>query len=856
MHTCLQNITKFALIAFVILLSGCLKARDVASTGASSSAWFAGAVSAKNLGGYPSAVKVSWAQADRSVLGYNVYSLRMAPSGSNEWTLVGSVDADQTSFTDTDSLSEGQIYTYKVMALDALSGAEDGNSKQVSTVTFYGIAGITITGKTTASVTLNGSTGAFDAIHIYATPKSGNSTPVMVAKAVGNVQNIDISGLRSGVNYKFIARAYMSYLGAEDGNDSSILGQTHSDSFGSGKDADTNFYYRGILNFQGYGAAPNATSGPVGRQFNITWLPFSNASGTTRYRVVRSTTTAIDTTVTTACTVNSTDSCRVCEVTGTQYCQDTMLKSPPQSYYYAISLVKTDANGQQYAEELPCQNTNDCSNKALYTVKAHVPSDYMVLVQRDAANYEMCLNINASSDPRHNQRCIYSGYGAAPSTTGPTKPVKTYDNGYYDFGYNMLVDRYKLACNWSRNVTNCNTASSSGALGCLGVLTTATTTAISSLLPASNASGRVFLGFSNNGANSDCFIDTVDLSNTAGWHGVTNAALNLSLADIKSATTIDPGAAGQKQRPPIHRATPAGAARICSAQPSDYGSKRLLRRREYLAASPLPYIPGEPNAISTSLTVFDAPYLTSCNPGTSTPASGATGDAALANYLNGTNYQTAMTVNGTALNTYYYGERYFIGNSQTSSCVSRFGIQDPYTFTTPGIIFADFFTRSNLGTAPPVMTGTSGSDLDVSASDFAGFTFNGVNSPNFGYPASYGRYIWLQNAVTQGTYYGCNAATSAKAITSMVMPLGAPVCSWGGGAQTLRNINELTSSGKFGYAHIGAGTRATIRFQSDTNSYSAYVMASEGESNGRWSFSFMGSTDYNTSGILCGVEAE
>jgi hypothetical protein len=678
-----------------------------------------------------------------------------------------------------------------------------------------------------------------------------------VGKAVGNVQNIDVTGLRSGVNYKFVARAYMSYLGSEDGNDSTILGQTYSDSFGSGKDSDTTFYYRGILNFQGYGTAPNATSGPTNRRFQITWLPFSNANSTTKYKMVRSTTTSIDMTATAACTSTSTGSCKVCEVTGTQYCEDAALAAPPQIYYYAISLVKTDAAGQSYAEELPCQNTADCANKAAYTVKAHVPSDYMVLVQRDAANYEMCLNINASSDPRKNQRCVYSGYGAVPTTSGPTKPAKTYDSGYYDFGYNMLVDRYKLACNWTRNVTTCSTASSNGANGCIGVLTTGTSTALSGLMPSSNANGRVFYGFSNNIANADCFVDTVNLSNSAGWFSVTQNTTTLSLADLASATTIDPGPTGQKQRPPLHRMKPESAVRLCNAHSSDYGAKRILRRREYLVASPMPYIAGEPNAISTSLSIFNAPYTDSCNPGTGTTATGADGNAAIASYLNGSNSLMSMSVGGTVLNSYAYAERAFIGSPATNACVSRFGIQDPYTFLAPGLIFGDYFSRSNLGTTPPIFTGASGSDFDVSASDYSGFSFNGVLAPNSGFPFGYGRYIWVQNAVTQSTYYGCSTSSSNKAITSMIMPLGLPVCNWSGGSQTLRNINELTSSGKIGTATAsGAGVRSLVRFPTDTSTYSGYVLATEGDGTGRWSFSAMGSTDYNAAGVLCGVEAE
>ncbi|MBO9668117.1 MAG: fibronectin type III domain-containing protein, partial [Bdellovibrio sp.] len=109
------NIQIFVLlVATVGSLSGCLKPRDSASTGVPSSTWFAGAAAAQNLGGSPSAIKVTWTRADRSTVGYNIYSLRPnGTTGSSEWTLVGSVDGDQTSYTDSENLYEGQIYTYK-----------------------------------------------------------------------------------------------------------------------------------------------------------------------------------------------------------------------------------------------------------------------------------------------------------------------------------------------------------------------------------------------------------------------------------------------------------------------------------------------------------------------------------------------------------------------------------------------------------------------------------------------------------------------------------------------------------------------------------------------------------------------
>jgi hypothetical protein len=830
-----NNILKIVSISFLVTLSivvsGCLKERESTGSVASTSAWFAGASSAKNLGGYPSAVKVSWARADRSTLGYNVYSLRAnSATGVNEWTLVGAVDADQTSYTDSDNLYEGQVYTYKVQAIDATTGSEDGNIKQVSTVTFYGIAGVTITGKTTATISLNGSTGAFDSVKIYAQPKNGSSAAVLVASANGNIESIDVTGLRSGVNYKFSARAYMSYLGAEDGNDSFVVGQTYSDSFGSGKTSDTTYYYRGVLNFKGYGTAPNATSGPTVRQFNMTWLPFSNATAATTYRIVRSTTTSIDMTASTACTSTTTSSCKVCEVTGAPYCEDSNLAAPPQTYYYAISVVKTDSTGTKYAEELPCQNTTDCANMALYTVKAHVPPDYMVLVQRDAANYEMCMNINASSDPRHNQRCIYYGLGAVPSTTGPTKPAKTYDNGYYDFGYNTMVDRYRAACNWTK------TSSSCGPNGCIAVVNAVDTTTA----PPSNSLGQngdvMYTLNLNWWSQSSCYVKSA-----SSWVPFSTTA-SLTDAEILSAVTNDPGPANEKHRPSLHRMSQATASKLCSVQSTAYGSKRLLRRREYIVASPLPYIAGEPGYLDT-IFAGKAPKNSLCE-----PTSNNTGvTTSLTDYLSGSNSIIRLSINGQILNhgDDYTSLKYFIGSPATSQCVSRFGIQDPIGL---GATFSDTFIKTSSGTAMPVTIQATTSTIDPGNSDHGSFNFNGTLGPYFyvGNSRSWPSYF---SYATWGTPCGGTTPTPY-----FIPPMGLPVCAWTlSSTQTMRKMAEYQITGHMNsYPAGGTGNSTEYNVRPNGTTLATY----SGMYNRYGAYWDLNSTDNTYANLFCAVEAE
>lgn len=106
---------------------------------------------------------------------------------------------------------------------------------------------------------------------------------------------------------------------------------------------------------------------------------------------------------------------------------------PGTTYYYE---VRPFVNGL-------LTGTNEIFN----VVRVLVPPNNMVLVHRWMANLTMCKILNRDGltvaqggvDVRNNYRCAYTG------------PGNTFisDQGYYDFGKDLLVDRYETGCNYT-----------------------------------------------------------------------------------------------------------------------------------------------------------------------------------------------------------------------------------------------------------------------------------------------------------------------------------------------------------------------------------------------------------------------
>lgn len=668
-----------------LILTGCLEDRSAPQSASvsSMSSWFEGVTSVTNFGGFPISIKVSW-NASTKAKGYHVYSFVKNPgTNSSGWHIIAEIsDPSITSYIDRNSqvLTPGSTCTYMVKAVGD-DNSEDANEVQKSTVAFEGISLVQILSQQSAQVTVN-TAGSFSQLRVVAHPTRLPITDISqdVSKSFSsNEKVILLEGLRPGTSYSFIAQALVNDSGQVDGNQLSINGQTPSDSFGSGDatEGPDKYAFRNVRLIQAFGSAPNEINtttlptapstmtsivNPHERMIKIIPNPFAG-SRSGKFRVIRAagvgltSTTApdvIDTTTKTVCSATTNTSCVVCGHSATANIDsgdcdlsinnvpptflDKALAAPPKKYFYTITYVNNSTT-VLWPEELPVTNKND------FLLAAHVPDQYMVLVQRDSVNYEMCGLLGQASDPRKFNRCRYSGIGDRPyNTKGVSLGLPS---GYYDFGYNLLVDRHALSCNWSRPLpaTPPMNQPCGNANGCMsfaaqpsgsGFMPETVANTAPNTLPSFNFTPSTAYAnapttlFNLQTSGNNCYVGYLsaaaiaaggDPAAVAGagtaqavsWRPVgaladqgislSSTAAPVTKAQIKTiiskAVSADPGPLGahfsDRKRPVISGLSNTQAQSLCNSQAnSAYGVKRLLRRREYVAATPLPSLPGEP----------------------------------------------------------------------------------------------------------------------------------------------------------------------------------------------------------------------------------------------------------------------
>jgi hypothetical protein len=487
----------------------------------------------------------------------------------------------------------------------------------------------------------------------------------------------------------------------------------------------------------------------------------------------------------TACTPELTSSCKVnCSlnnVAGPQTCTDDQVAVAPQQYDYAITLISSDGK----AEELPS------SNDRPYRITVAIPPPNMVLVHRDSVNYQHCQMMSRTSDPLNNQRCAITGssmIGATPYNTNPGGGPLNLSTGYYDFGYNLFVDRWTAACNWDSYGTGA---------------------------PSGATSGSVYYD-----ANSG----TCHVKQSGSWLPASNSSL--TAASRALSYTITPSTTNR--RPPLTNVGQNHSYETCqSVTVNGYGAKRLLRRREFIAAAAWPSLSGEPNAMdNTTLRALESPSAGNHAGGTfacNTDVHNGIANAA----FNSPSYELSR-------NTAAGPDSFTIGSTGTKNCVSRFGLQDHignvWQWTSDQLVCDPSSTKVCSGIKSALDSGNGyGSGFDLN-----GFKFDGIQGPG---GVSFNVSTWT---IANGNFNAANFNTA----------LGLPLVGNDyGNALSVSSFSANLRDDQFVLDNSSGGTSRGMLSGGTWNS---------GANAGRWlgRFALDPSTYFDSIGFRCALAAE
>jgi len=739
---------KVFIAALFVFTTGCLEQTNQASktSGSSdqvSSIVFSGASSAKNV---VTGIQVNWPTISTGVIGFNIYRVE-----NSKKVLKASVPASTSSYIDGDVLW-GSVYNYIVKAVDE-DGLEDANTKRVSSLSWAGISQVTAQGRESLKVQFGAAAAIVDEIRIYLEP-SGGGSKTLVATASGNDLSVTLTGLKVGYAYKVSAQAYISSLGKEDGNEIEFDGRTKT--YGFDDDVPLVKGYQSVYYVRAFGESPTAPVStdmpertPQATIVELIWPAFVGLSDpTTQYVVTRvAADREMNNQVTTACSVTTLDSCRVCKVSGAGAlsCKDENVGASPARYYYAISLVQKDSStSEEWVESFP----SDSGRK--FQLLVPIPPANMVLIQRDSVNYEICKLMGKSSDPTNYNRCEYTGVGATTYSTGNGKPALNLSSGYYDFGYNLFVDRFENGCNWTSAAMGgkCGAGGTSG--DCFGTSTPSNSIGqpgdiyfISPYSTAGSVSRCLYKGAT---AWIDPFVSGTYFSTSVSSNYITNA----------------PGTSSH-HIPPIANLYVYQAAQLCEMQTdSNYGSKRLPRRREQFAYSAWPTDSGDPYYRSTTTVsmIEDSSIAYTGSQCNTYAGEHPYIPASLADILDPNNEAVdSPTVMGVAPSG--VGLRLFIGSKASAECQSRYGVQDAIG-NVQEYLSDEVSTYYNEGPDKyNQWLGISVSNFDSGNRDWASIKFDG----NFGIGGS----SWASGTTPDVTFSG------STLIRSVAVPLGLPL---------------------------------------------------------------------------------
>ncbi|MBF0314189.1 MAG: hypothetical protein HQK52_12295 [Oligoflexia bacterium] len=334
------------------------------------------------------------------------------------------------------------------------------------------------------------------------------------------------------------------------------------------------------------------------------------------------------------------------------------------------------------------------SDYPIREVRVAAAPDNMALVHRWIANREICSAMGRSSDPQNQYACSFSGIG----NTG----------GLYDFGHDLLVDRFELGCNLSR-------ADCAAHLEADGASTTDCIAAVDPS-PLSDATPEVYDTFYNR-ASGVCFLRLVATPAGTAEAWISADALNLNPANATPGESPERFlAASGAHLPPITNIDQDSAAYLCKAQdPITIAgapiSKRLLQRKEQRVAALWNLADHSSMDAMEAGNNFAIPANENRDCNSDTLGGGSSdSDKALNQYPGSDNNIVRAVRTGSG----------FPHEPSTDMCVSRFGLQDM-----SGNV--DEWLSDELAHAGATLMGQT-SSLDSSNTSLNGLQFNNINA--------------------------------------------------------------------------------------------------------------------------------
>lgn len=476
----------FRAALFGLLLSGCFDSVDSEGTQPSigdyiTSEHFKGAKSARNV---ITGVEISWDQVHPSkiVNAYRIYRVQ----GESK-TLLATLGSDANTYIHSGLIS-GVRYSYIVKAVDP-GNEEDKNENMVSAYAWSGLNNVQASSNTSISISFPREPSGANIYIFLSGEGKGRELVAILDDAEVSQGSYTLSQwedgelLKPGASYEVSAELCIpDYV---DENDNCVLdGNTKTftvftESYGYDSTPTGGPAWNGIAALRAFGYSPGTqpqstsndpeqTMTPSEAQVELGFLPFNLPNGMLdsmyRYVVFRFGEDEVfaTNTLTRACpqTFNANTSLDPCVIAdnihptndfsdGMYHIVDKTVAasssvSTPPRYRYLVALKHLSEPNNEATGYVEGLAQNRLKNFSHLTP---IPPKDMVLVQREAVNFEVCrIQYNIAPDPFNHNRCGSPEVGGTPYNSSPGNSALNLPSGFYDFGYNLFVDRYPLAC--------------------------------------------------------------------------------------------------------------------------------------------------------------------------------------------------------------------------------------------------------------------------------------------------------------------------------------------------------------------------------------------------------------------------